>query len=286
MLKISCSIGSIDSAAGAGAAADGAGALGCGGAAAGEDFCTDAGGFNTGASRIPASAQARDISVPTSKLGARAVSSCSTSSGTAATASRNTVMMSGVRSSVLLMMRLRSVSIAHANSPISFAPTMRPLPLSVWKERRTLTSESVSCGFSSHIGNSCCRRAISSFASSMNSSRNSGSDLSGGNSRTAGKMPVARGDIGALGVIGLIAAACSAWVLVRTSVRSPSVEVGSVELSRDGSIASVCVYSGPPGSDTGLSDSADDCSASTWRHMSALSSMYQGSLRPACSVSM
>ena len=44
---------------------------------------------------------------------------------------------------------------------------MRPLPLRVWKERRTVTSASRSAGFWSHTGKYCWMRASSSRASSM-----------------------------------------------------------------------------------------------------------------------
>ena len=41
---------------------------------------------------------------------------------------------------------------AQANSLNSRAPTMRPLPLSVWNERRTVLSATDSSGFWSHTG--------------------------------------------------------------------------------------------------------------------------------------
>ena len=59
----------------------------------------------------------------------------------------------GERASVPSSSRLTRFSIAQANSLSSRAPTMRPLPLSVWNERRTVTSASASSGLWSQTGN-------------------------------------------------------------------------------------------------------------------------------------
>ena len=50
--------------------------------------------------------------------------------------------MLGVGSSVWLMSLFSRFSMLHANSPMSCAPTMRPLPFSVWNERRVEISAS------------------------------------------------------------------------------------------------------------------------------------------------
>ena len=60
-------------------------------------------------------------------------------------------------------------------SPISSAPTMRPLPFSVWKARRTVSRDSRSLSSSSQAGKCTLMASIASRASSMNSSRMSGS---------------------------------------------------------------------------------------------------------------
>ena len=78
----------------------------------------------------------------------------STSCGIAATASRITATISGERGSVWLMTRFSSDSMLQENSPMRCAPTMRPLPFSVWKARRRSRSDSASSGFCSHCGNS------------------------------------------------------------------------------------------------------------------------------------
>ena len=76
------------------------------------------------------------------------------SCGIAATASRTTATMSGVRTSVWLMTRFSSDSMLQLNSPMRCAPTMRPLPFNVWNARRRSRSASASPGFCSHCGNS------------------------------------------------------------------------------------------------------------------------------------
>ena len=106
------------------------------------------------------------------------VSSWVISSGKAATASRRVSRIAGERVSVLSSTRLTRFSIDQANSPRSRAPTMRPLPLRVWNERRTVTSASRSSGFWSHTGKLCWIFASSSRASSMNSFTSSGSACS------------------------------------------------------------------------------------------------------------
>ena len=63
-------------------------------------------------------------------------SSSSTSCGIAATASRTTATISGERASVWLMTRFSRLSTLQENSPTRRAPTMRPLPFSVWNARR------------------------------------------------------------------------------------------------------------------------------------------------------
>ncbi len=65
----------------------------------------------------------------------------------------------------------------QANSPSRSAPTIRPLPFSVWKERRTSRRASSSSGFCSHCGKSAAICATFSRASSMNRWTNSESPL-------------------------------------------------------------------------------------------------------------
>ena len=68
------------------------------------------------------------------------------------------------------------------------APTMRPLPFSVWKDRRTVISVSISLGDSAHCGKFLLTVATSSLASSINNSSNSGSICSLAPDTTAGAM--------------------------------------------------------------------------------------------------
>ena len=70
---------------------------------------------------------------------------------------------------------LSMFSIFQLNSPSVLAPTRRPLPLSVWKTRRTGCSRSVLLGSAFHAGSSCARLAISSSNSSRKISRISSS---------------------------------------------------------------------------------------------------------------
>ena len=130
--------------------------------------------------RPAASACAREEMPTTSALTASPLSSCDTSCGSAATAARSVSRIAGERVSVLSSTRLTRFSIDQANSPRSRAPTMRPLPLRVWKERRTVTSASRSAGFWSQTGKYCWIVASSSRASSMKSFISSGSECTGG----------------------------------------------------------------------------------------------------------
>ena len=91
------------------------------------------------------------------------------------TASRTTLIISGVRASVLLMTRFSRFSTDQQNSPISCAPTMRPLPFSVWKgaahvDQRIAVVRILFPQREQHV-----EALAFSLASSMNSSRNSGS---------------------------------------------------------------------------------------------------------------
>ena len=97
--------------------------------------------------RPAASAWAREQMAPRSARTGVPLSSCATSSGSACTAARSVSRIGGERVSVLSSTRFNRFSTDHANSPSSRAPTMRPLPLNVWKQRRTVTSESRSSGF-------------------------------------------------------------------------------------------------------------------------------------------
>ena len=90
----------------------------------------------------------------------------------------STVTIGGERVSVLSSSRFNRFSLAQANSLSSRAPTMRPLPLRVWNERRSVTSTSCSSGFCSQAGNCLAILASSSRASSMKSCTSSGSAAS------------------------------------------------------------------------------------------------------------
>ena len=95
--------------------------------------------------------------------------------------------MAGERVSVLSSTRFSRFSIDQANSPSSRAPTMRPLPLRVWNERRTVMSASRSSGFSSHAGKPRWILASSSCASSMKSFTSSGSACSASGGALGGR---------------------------------------------------------------------------------------------------
>ena len=111
----------------------------------------------------------------TSAVTGAPLSSCSISSRQRRDGAAQRLHIGGVRESVLSSMRFSRFSIAQANSPSSRAPTMRPLPFSVWNQRRTVTSASRSSGFWSHSGKPCWILTISSWASSMKSFTSSGS---------------------------------------------------------------------------------------------------------------
>ncbi len=197
--------------------------------------------------------------------GARPVSSCSISSGRAATASRKTSRMAGERDSVLSRIRFSRFSMDQANSPRSRAPTMRPLPFNVWKERRTVIRDSRSSGFWSHAGKPLAIFTNSSWASSMKSFTSSGS----ADSARAATMAVRDGD----NVGG-----------------APPTAVA------DGSVSEPYARPGPPICTVRANDAGSRggtigtwgacCCSRACTQAWALSSMYQGSLRPACSVSM
>ena len=170
----------------------------------------------------------------------------------------------GVRVSVRLIRRLSRFSTAQQYSPIRSAPTMRPLPLSVWNDRRTVMSNSMSSGESAHEGRCRLIEAISSFASSMNSSRSSGSMCSAsGDTTGSGMTSVDCMACVSVGACAVAAAACAAISSVDRRIVWPS----------DSPSTASCV-------------SRCSTSRSTARHASALSSMYHGSLRPALTVSM
>ena len=84
------------------------------------------------------------------------------------------------------MSRFSRLSMFHANSPISCAPTMRPLPFSVWNERRVLIKASEFVRSAVHSGRLRWILAISSLASSMNTSTSSGSERSSSTCMTLG----------------------------------------------------------------------------------------------------
>ncbi len=189
-----------------------------------------------------------------STLGGVPISSCSTSSGRAAAASSRNSSIGSVAGKVRLMTRLSIFSTLQQNSPISCAPTMRPLPLSVWNARRTDVNASLSSKLSRHAGRFRLMPAISSLASSMKSSTSSGSGRSSPACMTAGGSGSATGSSSAAGKSAA----------TRVSASSATSSTGS-------SVSSV-------GSGAWRS--------STSRQRSALSNIYQGSLRPADTVSM
>jgi len=58
--------------------------------------------------------------------------------------------IAGVGSNVWLIKRLSKFSTLQANSPSNWAPTTRPLPFNVWKERRTEINAVEFSEFSNH----------------------------------------------------------------------------------------------------------------------------------------
>ena len=202
---------------------------------------------------------ARAISSLISAVGSVPTSSCSINPGNAAAASSIKSTMGGVRTSVRLIKRFSRFSMLQLYSPIRSAPTIRPLPFSVWNDRRTVMSVSMSSGASCQTGSLRLMDATSSLASSINNSRSSGSRCS---------MSVATTGNGIISVARTFAArACS------SAAASPSSRAMPVVAAAAGAAASSCA-------------SRCSTSLSTARQASALSSMYHGSLRPAFTVSM
>ncbi len=200
-----------------------------------------------------AKASARCMSSCISARGGVPTSSCSTSSGNAEAASATNSRMGSVESSVWLMTRFSRLSMLHAYSPMRCAPTIRPLPLSVWNDRRKEMSASECSGSSRQTGKFRLMLAISSLASSMNSSTSSGSERSSSTSMTTGLRVAAGAGFGSAG---------------------------------GGSAVSGSVASGAGSSGVGLASSGAGTRSSKSRQRSAFSSMYHGSRRPALTVSM
>ena len=196
-----------------------------------------------------------------SAFGSEPISSCSINSGTAAAATPMNSTMGGVRIRVRLIRRFNRFSTLQQYSPIRSAPTMRPLPFSVWKERRTVIRVSMSSGESIQAGRLRWMDTTSSLASSIKSSSSSGSKCSASGATTGSGMTA----------VACCASACSSAILATPSAVAMRI---------------VCSIA--------CSDAGVDCSSlrrsatsrSTVRQASALSSMYQGSLRPAFTVSM
>ena len=103
----------------------------------------------------------------------RPSASDSTSSGRTRTASamQSRIGVDGL--DAVSMSRLSRNSMAWAKSPTWSAPTSRPLPLSVWKLRRSVASASASDGSDCQRANWVRAESISSRASSRKMSRNS-----------------------------------------------------------------------------------------------------------------
>ncbi len=206
-----------------------------------------------------ANALARAIIRLTSAVGSVPTSSCSTSSGTTSAASRMNSTMGGVRPSVRLINLFNRFSMHQQYSAIRSAPTMRPLPLSVWNDRRTVISVSMSSGDSDHAGKSRLIVAISSLASSINNSSNSGSRCAASGATTG------------TGVTStLVFAASLSWKAAIAS-RSSLATLIVCDIATSSSVSRLRRFSR---------------SRNTARQASALSSMYHGSLRPAFTVSM
>ena len=74
---------------------------------------------------------------------------------------------------------LISASICQAKSPTSSAPTMRPLPLSVWKPRRISVNGAVFSGCFTHSGIRPASMSATDSYSSRNTSSSSGSSVAG-----------------------------------------------------------------------------------------------------------
>ena len=123
------------------------------------------------ATQRSASAIRAAISVP----GVAPISSCSSSSGRAAIVRCSSASSPALRARLPSISRFRIFSTLQQYSPISSAPTMRPLPLSVWNARRTVCSASLLSSSRSQAGNASLMVSVASRASSMKSSRISGS---------------------------------------------------------------------------------------------------------------
>ncbi len=219
-----------------------------------------AGGTAGGVSR-PDSASARAVMPATSSTCVAGRSSSSTSRGMAATASRTIATTSADRGSVWLITRFSRLSMLQANSPRRRAPTMRPLPFSVWKIRRTSASACASSGLRSQSGKLSPRCAMFSRASSTKIARNSASTMTGSGAAGGG----AEGGGG-------------------TSVRIAIV--GSTGATVAGSAGATAAAGSPPGREGTSVTTLAPAAPSSARHASALSSRCQGSGRPACKDSM
>ena len=162
-------------------------------------------------------------------------------------ASRSTARMAGERVCVWSSSRFIRFSIAQAKSANAVAPTTRPLPFSVWKERRAVTSAS-SCVGSSIPGRQGLADLVGLLARLFEEHGESARDP------RIERLPAACG-----------AARCHA------DLRDPAPRCR----------LPACRLAAP---------SADGVKPAAHRpqpaRLSALSSMYQGSERPACSVSM
>ena len=89
---------------------------------------------------------------------------------------RHTIRATSSIESMLPSKRVLSIaSICHEKSPSSSAPTMRPLPLSVWNPRRISVINSVFSCCCNHAGIRSPNMAATDSNSSRNTSSNSGS---------------------------------------------------------------------------------------------------------------
>ncbi len=118
--------------------------------------------------------------------------------------------------------RLSMFSTAQPNSPMRIAPTMRPLPLSVWKARRTSPITARLPGSRRNAGRCRSSSASTSPASSMKISRISGSmpSLTGAEAGAGASTGAAGGGTAASGCTASINSAGAGTSAARKSRRA------------------------------------------------------------------
>ncbi|MNZ55975.1 hypothetical protein D3C78_739110 [compost metagenome] len=181
----------------------------------------------------------------------------STSAGRRSTTSRINCSSGASAWMLRSMTRLSMFSIDQASSPTTRARTMRPLPLRVWKARRTSVSASRLPVSADHCGRYSLRVSSTSPASSTNTSCRSsstGSSSAGGGNSWGGASWAG----------GLIAATGLAITSARVSTTAGSASA-SAALPSGAATASSGASGGSAGSSASAtaSGTTSDCSAGT-----------------------